>query len=68
MKIGLGHLRMSPADFWRLTLPEFFAACDGYLEAKGVKDGGREAGPPSREEVDALFAQLDEQGGLRRNG
>jgi uncharacterized phage protein (TIGR02216 family) len=68
MKIGLGHLRMSPAVFWRLTLPEWFAAVDGYLESKGVKDGGRQIGPPSREECDALFAQLGEDGGLKKNG
>lgn len=62
MRIGLGHLRMRPADFWSMTLPEFFAACDGYLESKGVRKGG--AGAPSREEVDALFSKLDDQGRL----
>lgn len=26
MEIGLGHLRLAPQDFWRLTLPELSAA------------------------------------------
>jgi uncharacterized phage protein (TIGR02216 family) len=65
MRIGLGHLRMSPDDFWRMTLPEFFAACDGYMEARGVRKGGR-AAPPTRVEVDALFAQLDDQGRFKK--
>lgn len=66
MKIGLGHLRLPPDAFWRMTLPEFFAACDGYLESKGVKKSGD--GAPTRDEVDALFAQLDEQGRLKPDG
>lgn len=57
MKIGLGHLRMSPNDFWRMTLPEFFAACDGYMESKGVKRGVTAA--PTREECDELFAMAE---------
>jgi uncharacterized phage protein (TIGR02216 family) len=66
MRIGLGHLRMNPDDFWRMTLPEFFAACDGYMESRGVRKGGR-VGPPTRAEVDALFAQIDDQGRLKPN-
>ena len=62
MKIGLGHLRLSPDTFWRMTLPEFFAACDGYLEAKGVRKGGGDVSAPTKEECDDLFAQLDDQG------
>lgn len=63
MSIGLGHLRMPPAVFWSMTLPEFFAAMDGYLEAKGVKR------KPliTKTESDALFAQFDENG-LPLNG
>ncbi|TDX61923.1 putative phage protein (TIGR02216 family) [Methylosinus sp. sav-2] len=67
MRIGLGHLHMRPDDFWRMTLPEFFAACDGYLESRGVRKAGRVAAP-TRAEVDALFAQLDDQGRLKSNG
>ncbi|UOF79245.1 phage tail assembly chaperone protein [Caudoviricetes sp.] len=63
MKIGLGHLRMRPDDFWKMSLPEFFAAIDGYLEAKGAN---KEAGtaPPSAEEVEEMFAALNANGDI----
>ncbi len=67
MRIGLGHLRMRPDDFWRMTLPEFFSATDGYLESKGVKRGRGGHGAPTREEAGALFAQLDSEGRMKRN-
>lgn len=57
MRLGLGHLRMRPDDFWRMTIPEFFAAVDGYLEAKGVRKGGG-VEPPTRAEVEAMFEKL----------
>lgn len=60
MTIGLGHLRLAPDVFWRMTLPEFFAAVDGYLEAKGVKTQGADA--PTREETEAIFAMFDGEG------
>ncbi len=66
MKIGLGHLRMSPDAFWRMTLPEFFAACDGYMEAKGVRRGSTDA--PTREECNELFAMVDSEGRMKPNG
>ncbi|MGB3809169.1 MAG: phage tail assembly chaperone [Parvibaculum sp.] len=28
MEIGLGHLRLAPQDFWRMTLPELAAAAN----------------------------------------
>lgn len=61
MKIGLGHLRMRPDDFWKMSLPEFFAAIDGYLEAKGV---GKDAtvSPPTSEEVEEMFAAINAKG------
>ena len=37
MEIGLGVLRYTSAEFWALTLPEFKAALDGYLESHGSK-------------------------------
>jgi uncharacterized phage protein (TIGR02216 family) len=67
MRIGLGHLHMRPDDFWRMSLREFLDACDGYLESKGVRRGGHGAAP-TREEVDELFARLDDQGRLRTDG
>jgi uncharacterized phage protein (TIGR02216 family) len=63
MRIGLGHLRMRPDDFWAMSLREFFDACDGYMESRGVRRGGGGAAP-TREEVDALFARLDDEGRL----
>lgn len=67
MRIGLGHLRMRPDDFWKMSLREFFDACDGYAESRGVRRSGA-LDAPTREEVDELFAQLDENGGLKING
>ncbi|MCE9650574.1 MAG: phage tail assembly chaperone [Parvibaculum sp.] len=29
MEIGLGHLRLAPQEFWRMTLPELAAATRG---------------------------------------
>ena len=56
MKIGLGHLGLSPSEFWAMTLPEFFAAVDGYMEQKGVDRGGAKAAKsrPTRAEALAL--------------
>lgn len=60
MRLGLGHLRMRPDDFWRMTVPEFFSAVDGYLEAKGVKrDGG--IAPLTQAEVEAMFDELKDK-------
>jgi uncharacterized phage protein (TIGR02216 family) len=61
MRIGLGHLRMRPDDFWRMTVPEFFAAVDGYLEAKGVRKGGDAQAPLTSAEVETLFEQLKDK-------
>ena len=33
MEIGLGHMRMSRADFWGLSFREWRAAVDGYQES-----------------------------------
>lgn len=67
MKIGLGHLRMRPDDFWKMTLPEFFAATDGYLESVGANSSS-EPEAPSVEEVESLFARLSEDGRFIKNG
>jgi uncharacterized phage protein (TIGR02216 family) len=62
MKLGLGCLRYTPDTFWRLSLPEFFCAVDGFLESKGVRKEGSIRDAPTQEEMDALFAQLDDEG------
>lgn len=61
MKIALGHLRMRPADFWVMTLPEFFAATEGYVEANGG-GGDAQVAPLSADEVEEMFANLQEKG------
>lgn len=68
MKLGLGHLRLSPDAFWRMTLTEFFAAIDGYLESKGVRKGGDAHDAPTPEEVESLFAELEKQKKQDQNG
>jgi uncharacterized phage protein (TIGR02216 family) len=62
MRIGLGVLRLRPDDFWAMSLIEFFAATDGYLDSKGVRRKGGPSGAPSKAETDALFAQFDAEG------
>lgn len=68
MRIGLGHLRLAPDAFWRMTLTEFFTAVDGYLESKGVRKGGNAHDAPTPEEVEALFAQVDQMNRQEQNG
>ena len=61
MKVGLGHLGLSPAEFWSMTLVEFFAAIDGYMERKGVdrgKGGAKAKSRPTRAEALALVESL----------
>jgi hypothetical protein len=45
-----------------MSLIEFFAATDGYLDSKGVRRKGGPSGAPSKAETDALFAQFDDEG------
>lgn len=47
MRVGLGVLRLSPRDFWSMSLPEFQAACEGLF--------GPAAGPPPRQRLDELM-------------
>lgn len=49
MEIGLGHLRLSPRDFWRMTLPELATAAS----AIGF---GRMQNEMTRDALDALCA------------
>jgi uncharacterized phage protein (TIGR02216 family) len=62
MKIGLGHLGLRPADFWRMTLPEFMAAAEGYCESKGGGGASVTINPPTRAEIDEVSALFDDQG------
>jgi uncharacterized phage protein (TIGR02216 family) len=47
MRVGLGVLRLSPRDFWSMSLREFQAACEGLF--------GRSVGPPPRQRLDELM-------------
>ena len=48
--------------FWSLSLPEWFAACDGYLERKGAKSavGAR----MTAADLEAARDGVDEDGNL----
>ncbi len=59
-------LRLSLADFWAMTLPEFRAALDGYLEAKGQRQATGE--PPSREELRELMARFPDSTSAAKAG
>jgi uncharacterized phage protein (TIGR02216 family) len=53
MEIGLGHLRLEPRDFWRMTLPELAAA---------ARDGATSGAPPaSRRALDDLMARFPDE-------
>lgn len=57
MSVGLGHLQLSPEQFWRATPREFFAAVQGYSERMG---GGRsKVEPMTREEALEGFARIE---------
>jgi uncharacterized phage protein (TIGR02216 family) len=51
MEIGLGRLRLSPCDFWAMTLPELAHA------ARGAGLGGG-AGVMTRQALEGLAAQF----------
>ena len=56
MEIGLGILGRSSAAFWSMTWPEFTAALDGYMEARGQR---RPAGrAPLREEIEEMMRRF----------
>ncbi len=54
MRIGLGHLRIAPSEFWRYSIKEWIAAVDGYMEAQGVET----VEPFSRSDLQDLMEQF----------
>jgi len=48
--------------FWRLTLPEWLAACDGYLERKGAK--GAASSKMTKADLEAALEGVDDEGRL----
>lgn len=56
MQIGLGVLGRSTADFWAMTMPEFQAALEGWLEVR--RGGGSGALAPTRAELEEMMARF----------
>ncbi len=56
MEVGLGVVGHPAAEFWAMTMPEFQAALDGHLEARGGRK--QQAAPPSRQELRELMARF----------
>ncbi len=59
MEIGLGMMRLTPEVFWSMTMPEFLAAYDGWLETQGRR--ASEAAVPTRAEIDAMMARFPDE-------
>lgn len=56
MQIGLGVLGRSSADFWAMTMPEFQAALEGWLEVR--RGSGSAALAPTRAELGEPMASF----------
>jgi uncharacterized phage protein (TIGR02216 family) len=55
MEIGLGHMRLRPADFWALSLPEWRAATMGYRESVTGERSGPGGETMDRAALEALM-------------
>ncbi len=55
MELGLGHLRLAPGEFWRMTLPELAAA------ARGMGFGAERADSMTRKEFAALTGTFPDE-------
>lgn len=60
MAIALGSLRIPPADFWALTVPELDALLRG---ARGITENGRAL---SRDGLSALMARFPDSSAERQ--
>lgn len=58
MELGLGHLRMAPATFWRYSLTEWLAAIDGYAESIGADEATE---PFTKDELAAMMEEFPDQ-------
>ena len=56
MELGLGVLGLVSREFWAMTVPEFHAALDGWLEARGLRE--RMSAPPIREELEEMMSRF----------
>ena len=51
MQTGLGVLRMTPDEFWSLTMVEIVQACEGFSKF----NGGQSDTPMTKEELQDLM-------------
>jgi len=51
MSFGLGKLRLTPTDFWQMTLSEMNSAIDGFVGTAAF------ASSPSRQVIENLMSQ-----------
>ena len=51
MQTGLGVLRMTPEEFWNMTMIEFCSACDGFASFNGADRNA----PMTRDELQDLM-------------
>jgi|TARA_R110000868_G_scaffold61095_2_gene185824 uncharacterized phage protein (TIGR02216 family) len=51
MRLAFGKMMMSPANFWGMSLPEFFLATEGFVEF----NGNSKAEPLGRDELNNLM-------------
>ena len=54
MQTGLGVLRMTPEEFWNMTMIEFCSACDGFASFHGADQNS----PMTRDEMQDLMERF----------
>lgn len=55
MRVGLGHLGLTPSVFWGMTLTEWFMAVEGYREKTS---GGRDVEPLEKAGLEDLMKRF----------
>jgi uncharacterized phage protein (TIGR02216 family) len=56
MELGLGAMGLALRDFWSMTMPEFRAALDGWMEARGGRN--RPSAAITRAELDDMMRRF----------
>ncbi|NWH09206.1 MAG: phage tail assembly chaperone [Alphaproteobacteria bacterium] len=57
MEVGLGLMGLSPGEFWRMSLAEWTACHDGFLE----RHGQRAKSPLTRPELEELMRRFPDK-------
>jgi len=60
LELALGHLQLSPQQFWSMTLREWSAAVRGYKRKHGIEDGA-DGGTMTRAELADLMERFPDQ-------